>query len=131
MIIEDLFAATNMAIKDLSPKLLYTLSAEKDEHGYNMNEVDWNTFVIASENTAPVPTKEEILAKRAEIVITLPMQRLRAERNRRLNASDWIVAKSAEKGEPVPPEWVSYRQTLRDITSNYTSLEDVVWPVSP
>ena len=28
-------------------------------------------------------------------------------------------------------EQIAYRQALRDITDNYTSMDDVVWPTKP
>jgi hypothetical protein len=52
-------------------------------------------------------------------------------RNQRLDASDWIVTKSMEAGESVPTDWQTYRQELRDITENYVSKEEVVWPTKP
>jgi len=54
---------------------------------------------------------------------------LRHERNNRLKQTDWVA------GEDVPQSikdrWFPYRQALRDITENYTSLDDVVWPTKP
>ncbi len=32
---------------------------------------------------------------------------------------------------PVVGRWKTYRQALRDITNDYTSLDDVVWPEKP
>ena len=40
---------------------------------------------------------------------------LRKWRNIYIEDSDWIVAKSLEAGVPVPDEWKTYRQSLRDI----------------
>ena len=59
------------------------------------------------------------------------MRRLRAARDQKLAETDWVVTKALERGETVPADWVTYRQILRDITSNYSSLEDVVWPTKP
>jgi hypothetical protein len=54
---------------------------------------------------------------------------LRAERDYLISKTDWVA------GEDVPQaikdKWYPYRQALRDITNNYTSLEDVVWPEKP
>lgn len=57
-------------------------------------------------------------------------QATRAERNRRLTASDWIVARSAEAGQPVPAAWQAYRQALRDITEQPDPLQ-ITWPTPP
>jgi hypothetical protein len=36
-----------------------------------------------------------------------------------------------ELGTNIPAAWKTYRQSLRDITDTYTSLDDVVWPEKP
>lgn len=55
---------------------------------------------------------------------------VRAERDRRLAACDWIVARSSERGEPVPLDWTVYRQALRDITDQPDPLA-IRWPEPP
>lgn len=55
---------------------------------------------------------------------------VRAERDRRLAESDWIVARAYERGEQVPGEWQTYRQALRDITTQTEPLA-IVWPDPP
>jgi hypothetical protein len=129
--IEDIFSATNRAITALSPDFRYTLSAAKNADGLIINEVDWDSLIPSPNNTAPIPTKEAIIAKRQEIAAGAPMRRLRAVRDQKLAETDWVVTKALERGETVPADWVTYRQILRDITSNYSSLEDVVWPTKP
>ena len=58
---------------------------------------------------------------------------LRAERNRLLVETDWVVIKEREEGGSVSnfADWKKYRQELRDITNTYKSLEDVKWPTAP
>lgn len=58
-------------------------------------------------------------------------QKARDDRDRLLAATDWIVARSVERGEPVPPAWREYRQALRDITSAAGWPTDHTWPVPP
>jgi len=55
---------------------------------------------------------------------------VRAERDRRLAACDWVTLRAQETGEPVPAQWLAYRQALRDITSEPDPLA-VVWPLQP
>lgn len=57
--------------------------------------------------------------------------RAREERDRRLNATDWVVVKAQETGTPVPTEWKNYRQALRDITLQEGFPTDVKWPNPP
>ena len=61
------------------------------------------------------------------------MEDLRAERNRKLAQSDWVVIKEREEGGSVFnfADWKTYRQALRDITKTYKSLDKVKWPTAP
>ena len=60
---------------------------------------------------------------------------LRAERNRRLAETDWIVARAYERGEPVPEIWTAYRQALRDLPARLTDEQvlsgEIPWPEPP
>ena len=71
----------------------------------------------------PVPTQEEL----DEFDLTA----LRQERDVYLGATDWVVTRAAETGEPEPAEWKTYRQALRDITKTYKNQNEVVWPTPP
>jgi len=55
---------------------------------------------------------------------------VRQRRAQLLADSDWIVTKATEAGQLVPPEWVAYRQALRDITLQSDPWA-IVWPVAP
>ena len=55
---------------------------------------------------------------------------IRAERDRRLIESDWVVTKALELGGTVPAPWKLYRKALRDITLQADPFA-VVWPVPP
>jgi hypothetical protein len=52
---------------------------------------------------------------------------LRAERNQRLAKTDYL----ALSDNTMSAEMTTYRQALRDITDNATSLDDVTWPTKP
>ena len=59
---------------------------------------------------------------------------LRNERDLLLNQTDWIVIKAKETGTTIPTAWKTYRQALRDITENLTTVEEVnavVFPEKP
>jgi hypothetical protein len=56
---------------------------------------------------------------------------LRAERDRLLAETDWVVVKSQEAGEAVPAAWATYRQALRDLPSNTSDPANPVWPTKP
>ena len=64
----------------------------------------------------------------------------RTRRRERLFACDWVVTRATEAGTPVPAEWVTYRQALRDLpdtvpTSDHRAMcEDrnhASWPTIP
>jgi hypothetical protein len=59
----------------------------------------------------------------------------RAERNRRLAETDWIVVQAYERGEPVPEVWAAYRQALRDLPDQLTDEQvlsgEIPWPEPP
>ena len=69
---------------------------------------DGSTFT----DPTPIPTAEEKLL------------RLRLKRNAYLAETDWW----ANSDLTMTAEQTAYRQSLRDITDTYASLDDVVWP---
>ena len=79
------------------------------------------------------PTAEEIQKKYDELVAAQPLNELRAERDRLLTQTDWVVIKEREEGGSVSnfADWKKYRQELRDITKKYKSLDKVKWPTAP
>ena len=54
---------------------------------------------------------------------------IRKRRNRELSETDWIVTKSNETGSSISNEWKSYRQSLRDITTQ--DINNITWPTKP
>jgi len=82
-------------------------------------DVDGNTV---SWDASAVATKE------AELLAAFKLDELRAERDRLLAETDyWVFSDTATATQAQ----LDYRQALRDITDNYTSLDDVVWPTKP
>ena len=56
------------------------------------------------------------------------LMELRTVRNSMLSETDYW---SASDTPDMSDEQIAYRQSLRDITETYTSLNDVVWPTKP
>ena len=48
-----------------------------------------------------------------------------------LSQSDWVVVRAVDQGTPIPTDWQTYRQALRDITNQSGYPTNVVWPVAP
>ena len=62
--------------------------------------------------------------------LTLVWDAVRATRNERLAATDWVILRAADQGTPVPSEWLAYRQALRDVTEQGDPLT-IIWPTPP
>jgi len=61
--------------------------------------------------------------------VELKKLQIREQRNNLLADTDWM----ALSDNTMSPEWASYRQTLRDITShaNWPNLSESDWPSKP
>jgi len=55
---------------------------------------------------------------------------VRAQRAKLLADSDWVVMRAMEAGEPIPEEWRTYRQALRNLTLELNPFL-IVWPQPP
>ena len=76
----------------------------------------------------PKPSKATLDAAWPAVRDALAWDRVRAERDRLLAASDWTQVADV----PVDQQaWAVYRQQLRDIPQNFDSPDDVVWPAAP
>jgi len=87
--------------------------------------LDWQ------DDTITKPTDTEIKNKYDELVAAEPLNQVREVRNQKLAETDWIVTMHKELGTNIPTAWKTYRQALRDITDDATSLDDVTWPEKP
>jgi hypothetical protein len=56
---------------------------------------------------------------------------LRAERNRRLAATDWTQLADAHLSQEKKDAWAAYRQELRDLPDELTDPTVVEWPLDP
>ena len=55
---------------------------------------------------------------------------VRSKRDALLSETDWVVTKAVEIGSPVPANWKTYRQALRDVTKQADPFA-LVWPSPP
>lgn len=58
----------------------------------------------------------------------------RANRNVRLQKSDWTQFPDSPLSDAKKAEWATYRQALRDVPANnsdVTDLSDIIWPTKP
>lgn len=84
-------------------------------------------------NGVEVPMTAEEVAELAALDATGPQWELvRLERNGLLAASDWTDTASAPArlGEELYGAWQTYRQALRDVTTQ-ADPANIIWPVAP
>jgi hypothetical protein len=77
------------------------------------------------------PPKEAFEAKLQELIDAQPLKELRQERDRRLQAVDWVVIRATSTETPVPEAWATYMQALRDLPTTTEDPANPVWPVQP
>ena len=98
-------------------------------NGYDYSGLNW----LDSKQTQP--TETEVNSKISELDNAEPMKLLREERNRRIALTDWRASSDLTLADA----WKTYRQALRDITtqtpklnSDYDlDLTSVTWPTEP
>ena len=85
---------------------------------------------ILSDNSSDWPeglSWDAVETKLNELNAAEPMKELREERDRLITATDWWASSDLTMTDAQ----TAYRQALRDITDNATSLDDVTWPTAP
>ena len=75
-----------------------------------------------AEYNASLPTDAEILARK--------WQDVRNQRNSLLAQTDWVVTKASETGVAETDAWKTYRQALRDVTTQ-SDPDKITWPTEP
>lgn len=86
-------------------------------------------IVIDPDNVQPAESDADRVAR-----LTLEV---RAQRDRLLADTDWVVTKEVEKnsrdglGIQIPQVWLDYRQALRDIPQQPGFPDNVTWPTAP
>ena len=89
---------------------------------------DENGSAIESDNSSDWGvTWDEVNKKLQDLTAAEPMKELRAERDKLIAATDWWASSDLTMTDAQ----TAYRQALRDITEDYTSLDDVEWPTKP
>ena len=81
----------------------------------------------------PLSTEEENQFKIDKENYEKDFRRIRDERNRLLQETDWIVIREREQAGSVHnfEAFMKYRQELRDIPTKYNKVSLVKWPTKP
>jgi hypothetical protein len=92
------------------------------------------TDIIVYDNE--IEFNENILnAKIAELTAAEPLRQLRIQRNQLLAQTDWRMVSDYPGSNQT--EWQTYRQALRDITTQTPALDEngnltgITWPIAP
>jgi hypothetical protein len=111
---------------NIVPVVKFTGQSPVDGYCYDL-EITLQSNGSWTENLVQVPISEEKYQYNTDI----QAQAVKADRNRMLAGCDWIITKSAETGQAVPDAWKTYRQALRDLTSQAGFPWTVTWPTPP
>jgi hypothetical protein len=87
------------------------------------------TAYDANDNVVSIDTSTSAFSdKVTELTNAYNIDNLRQERNTKLAETDhWDASDTPDMTQAQ----IDYRQALRDITDNYSSLDTVVWPTKP
>ena len=115
------------ALLNLVPQAQWSISGE------SYSGIQW------SDSSVTKPTESALNTKVDELNAAEPMRLLRIERDKRLAACDWVCAKATDTGVAVTTAWKTYRQGLRDMTTQTPKLDSrfeldltsVTWPTEP
>ena len=109
----DAIIALNSSIVRVVTKKATGQTIAYDDKG---NEVSWDADAVAT--------------KEAELIAALKLENLRVERNRLIAETDWWAMSDTAT---MTDAQKTYRQSLRDITKTYKSMDDdgFSWPTKP
>lgn len=102
------------------PKSIASGAANAHDHVFTKDD-------ITIPDGMTMPTDEQISALVGGIKDGALWDAVRARRNELLAETDWWAVQDRQ----ITPEQAAYRQALRDITSTFTSPEEVVFPTKP
>ena len=94
-----------------------------DLEEFSYGTVDHRLVCEWDDSIVPFPTEAEIQAS----AVIGNWNRVRKERNKRLEATDWMALGDVTMSDA----WKTYRQDLRDIPTSVADPMDVVWPTKP
>ena len=99
--------------------------------GIPTNDQEYSDMIFRVDGALISPTWHQVLTKMTELESEQPAKEARGERDRLLTESDWVTIRATDTGNPVPTEWQTYRQALRDITEQTGFPESIEWPEKP
>jgi len=106
---------------------------------FTVTKNDYSTLVWSTNNTYSKPTESEIQVKNTEMINRFSYEHLRMERDRLLNESDrYSLPDFPHPNDTIKNAWLTYRQNLRDITTQNPTINletgevsNISWPTLP
>jgi uncharacterized protein (DUF2336 family) len=93
----------------------------------SINGDDDNTVATDADGNVVSWDADAVATKQTELENAVKLDELRTERTKRLADTDHYGLSD----QTMTDAMTTYRQALRDITDNATSLDDVTWPTKP
>lgn len=101
----------------------------------DLNYYDYSAEAFVSRGARPTAYYKWNTSKQWEVDTTILMADLRTERNLKLQSCDWTQLADSPLSSEVKGYWVTYRQSLRDITKDLKddldTLDGFAWPTPP
>ena len=88
-------------------------------------------FTDTTDGEGNVTTAADNEAAYKARIDTTVAESVRAERDRKLASTDWVVTKSKETSTNIPTAIKTYRQELRDLPSTSGFPHNITWPTEP
>ena len=98
---------------------------------WSLNANDPAQLWWSPDNADPAPTAADLDAAWPSVRDALGWDRVRAERDRLLTASDFTQMPDAPLTAGEKEAWADYRQALRDVPQDFDTPDDVTWPETP
>ena len=111
--------------------LIHALIALNPNHSWEVDKNSYDGIIWGDMPESERPTREVVEAKLQELIDAQPLKELRQERDRRLQAVDWVTSRATSTETPVPQEWKTYMQALRDLPATTEDPTNPVWPTQP
>jgi hypothetical protein len=96
----------------------------------NPNKPEDVFVVSALDETPPTGWTPYGEAQRQQDALSHTWKMVRAQRNARLQSSDWTQVPDSPFAAQKKQQWVAYRQQLRDVTDQPDPF-NIVWPTAP
>jgi len=115
-------------IMHLHPTAIVEVDFKLENDGSGDALVYWNVLKLGAQ---PTLASIDSQISDSEIESYWRWKIIRAERDKLLRESDYLILADAPVDETQKQEWTTYRQSLRDIPQDYDSPDEVVYPDKP